>query len=1005
MSARGSLMANLRISKRWFALLVALLLALSVAPALAGADDVADGEGPEGFYIVIMEEAPLGVADVNAPATKAEMRKLDKAHDKALRSVGASKDDKIHSYHFAVNGFAAQLTTAEAAKMAQTDGVVTVFKDVMRHVQTDNTPSFLGLDDPGGPWEKDYTGENVVVGVIDTGIWPEHPSVADDGTYGPAPASFLGTGCDFGGPADPLFPPVVDDPFACNNKLLAAKSYHATFDLFLTINGGTYDAGSYNSARDEDGHGTHTATTAAGNAGVNATLLGEDRGVLSGVAPRARVSVYKGCWNSTLGDGCFTSDLVAAINGAVADGVDVINYSIGGGASLNGADDVAFLFAADAGVWVATSAGNSGPGAATVGGPASVPWITAVGASTQDREFIGSVDLGDGTNIEGITVTGGVGPADLVDSEDIPAAGASVAQAELCLAGSLDPTAAAGKIVLCKRGAIARVAKSQNVQAAGGIGLVLYNSSPTQTLNTDNHYIPSLHISNADGLTVKTYIDGAGSGATATINGGVKTPTSGNVMAGFSSRGPNPVAADIIKPDVTAPGVNVLAGNTPTALLGAPGQLFQSISGTSMSSPHVAGVFALLKQANPNWSPAAAKSAIMTTARQDVVKEDGSTPADPFDFGAGHIKPGGMANKGSMFQPGLVYDAGLLEYAAFTCGTDQQIFTPGSCDFLAANGFSFDASDLNLASIGIAEVPGSQTVTRTVTSVAQESGWRIYEASVEAPAGYEVTVSPSRIRLKRGQSATFEVTVTNLSAPVGAWRYGSLTWNETRGLYSVRSPIAVKASLFNAPALVDGAGDPGSASFDVLFGYTGDYTAAAHGLEAAIANSGSVWQDPDQSFSPGDTAGPTPGAVAFSFPISGAAYVRMELPDPDGSQPEDLDLFVLNSSGDLGASSTVPATDEVVELVLPADDTYTAYVHGWAAVPDPTPFTLYTWVISATPGGNLGIDSAPASASIGVTGTIDISWPDLPAGTHFGAVSHSDAGGLLGLTLVRVEAS
>ncbi len=991
-------------AKRWLALIAALVVALlALSPVASAEDDDAadDGKLGENFYIVVMEDDPLGKADPTSAATKAKQRKLDRKHDRALSEAGASTTDKIQSYHHALNGFAAQLTTAEAAKMAEVDGVVTVFKDVVRHIQTDNTPEFLDLTAPAGPWAKGLTGEDVVVGVIDTGIWPEHPSVADDGSYGPAPAAFVGTGCEFGGPADPLFPPVVDDPFTCNNKLLAAKSYHSTFDLFLTINSGTYDAGSYNSARDEDGHGTHTATTAAGNSGVSATLLGQDRGVLSGIAPRARVSVYKGCWNSSLGDGCFTSDLVAAINAAVADGVDVINYSIGGGASLNGADDVAFLIAANAGVWVATSAGNSGPGAATVGGPASTPWITAVGASTQSREFIGSVDLGDGTNIEGITVTAGVGPDDLVDAEDIPLAPATPAQSELCLAGTLDPGLAAGKVVLCKRGLTARVSKSQVADAAGAVGMVLYNSSPVQTLNTDNHSIPSLHVSNADGLTVKAYIDSAGSGATATINGGVKTPTSGNVMAGFSSRGPNPVAADIIKPDVTAPGVNVLAGNTPTALLGAPGQLFQSISGTSMSSPHVAGTFALLKQANPGWSAAAAKSAIMTTARQDVVKEDGSTPADPFDFGAGHITPGGKANKGSIYEPGLVYDANLLDYAAFSCGTDQQIFAQGSCDFLAANGFSFDASDLNLASIGIAELAGPQTVTRTVTSVAKENGWRTYNASVDAPAGYDVTVSPSQIKLKKGQSATFEVTISNDGTGVpGAWSFGSLTWNDKTGHYAVRSPIAVRGTALVAPDKVNGSGASGSTSFDVTFGYNGPYTAAGHGLVTETATAGSVGQDPDQSFDPSDVGN---GATAHTFVFSGEAYARFAIPPSQAPALADLDVFVENPSGDIVASSTNGATDELIELVLPADGTWTVYVHGWAAAPDPSSYVLSSWVVSATPGGTLSVDSAPASATVGATATIDISWTGA-SGKMFGAVSHADGSGLIGLTLVEVNA-
>jgi subtilisin family serine protease len=301
------------------------------------------------------------------------------------------------------------------------------------------------------------------------------------------------------------------------------------------------------------------------------------------------------------------------------------------------------------------------------------------------------------------------------------------------------------------------------------------------------------------------------------------------------------VSPDIIKPDITAPGVNILAGHSPFPVPGpgaVPGELFQAIGGTSMSSPHIAGVFALLKQAHPDWSPATAKSALMTTAYQDVMKEDGVTPADPFDFGSGHLNVEGPVNKGSAFQPGLAYDAGLFEYAAYTCGEDFGIFTSGSCDFLESIGVPMEARNLNVPSIGIDAIPGVQTIQRTVTSVANESSPREYTVSVDAPEGFEVTVSPSELRLKKGESATYEVTFTNVSAPAGEWRFGSLTWTDKTGNYSVRSPIAVNAAMFSAPDEVEGSGETGSTSFDVSFGYTGSYAAAPHGLAAAVVTSG-----------------------------------------------------------------------------------------------------------------------------------------------------------------------
>jgi hypothetical protein len=394
-----------------------------------------------------------------------------------------------------------------------------------------------------------------------------------------------------------------------------------------------------------------------------------------------------------------------------------------------------------------------------------------------------------------------------------------------------------------------------------------------------------------------------------------------------------------------------------------------------------------------------AKSALMTSAYQDVNKEDGITPADPFDMGAGHVNPGSPVHKGSSFQPGLVYDAGLFEYAAFTCGADLGVFSAGSCAFLESIGVPSDPSDLNLASIGIEGVAGSQTVERTVTSVAQENGWRTYSVSVDAPAGFDVSVSPSTFTLKSGQTATYYVTVTNVSAPAGEWRHGSLTWTDQTGNYSVYSPISVSAALFGAPSTVSGSGASGSASFDVSFGYTGSYAAAPHGLVAPTLSSDFIGQDPDQTYPSGDDS--PVGVQKWNFPISGAAFVRFELVIPG---PDDIDLFLENSSGNIIASSTNGGTNELIELTLPADDTYTMVVHGWAVPSAPLAYTMSTWVVPLVSGGSLSVDSAPTSAVIGASGPVDISWSGLAAGTQYlGAVSHTGDVGLMGLTLVEVN--
>jgi subtilisin family serine protease len=956
------------------------VLALALA-ALAPVGAAGAAEKEKESYVVIMAEDPLvtteGQDNLDTQKAAKRQNELRASHAKALKASGAQTSQQVNDYTVALNGFSALLTADQAGEMEKQDGVLMVVKDEFRTRMTDSSGSFLGLDAPAGPWKTGLTGEGVVVGIIDDGIWPEHASFADDGSYAPLPG-FASLPCEFGNTAHNP----DDAPFTCNNKLLGARQMLATYRALIGA-----DPDEFDSARDDNGHGTHTASTAAGNAGVEASVLGVPRGTVSGVAPRARVIAYKGLGNL----GGFGSDLAAAIDQAVADGVDVINYSIGSSSFAIGPDDIAFLFAADAGVFVATSNGNSGPGAATTGSPASVPWLTSVGASTQSRFFQGSVDLGDGTSYTGASVTGGTDVLPIVDAAD--------AGSPLCVPGDLDASEVAGKIVLCQRGAIARVAKSYAVYLAGGAGMVLFNTNDADSLNTDNHWVPSVHTNFTQGSAIKTYVSSAAE-PTAQILAGDAVEVMAPTMASFSSRGPNRLSSDIIKPDITGPGVQILAGWSPFPDPGeVPGELFAAIAGTSMSSPHVAGAFALLKQAHPDWTAAMAKSALMTTAYQDVMKEDGLTPADPFDMGSGHMNPGGKTIKGSMFQPGLVYDAGLFEYAAFTCGAGLGVFTAGSCAFLESIGVPSDPSDLNLPSIGIDGIPGSQTVTRTVTSVAEESGWRTYNVSVDAPAGFSVKVSPSQIRLKKGQSATYDVTITNVSAPAGAWRFGSLTWEDTTGNYEVYSPIAVTAALFDAPAAVSGSGENGSASFDVTFGYTGPYAAAPHGLVGDAPVNGDIGQDPDQTYPSGDDS--PVGVQEWPFNLSGTAYARWELVIPGD---DDIDLFLKGPGGSIIASSTNGGTDELIELTLPADGTYTLVVHGWSVPSAPLPYTVSFFDVPlAAGGGTLDVTSAPTSATIGATGTITIGWAGLTSGERYlGAVSHTGDVGLMGLTLVEV---
>ena len=998
-----------------FVAAVATVLATSVLADTGPTPVTAAVSGPELPYIVVMESVPVlgneelatdhsDRPDPGSAAVEGYVDELQGEKQDALEAAGIDQSAMVASYDYAANGFSALLTDAEAEALAGQKGVTAVVRDELRHIQTDNSPSFLGLDDRGGAYASGYTGKGVVVGVIDTGIWPEHPSFADRGNLGPSPitfetidldpdpnAEFISTGCDFGNTAyNPM-----DAPFTCNNKLIGARNMRSLYDTLIT------PLEPYHSARDYDGHGTHTSSTAAGNAGVEASIFGRDFGEISGIAPDAWVVMYSACGDQ----GCFGGDLANAIDQAAADGVDVINYSIGSDTpGLNGIDDIAFLFAADAGIFVAVSNGNAGPAAGTVGSPASVPWVTSVGASEQDRAFVGQVRIDSGRRrsrtFEGASVGPGTnGAFPFVDSADH---GNEACDPEV----DFNPDIT-GAVVLCPRSP-GRTEKSRAVFEQGGVGMVMYNADDVQSLLTDNHFVPSVLVNNSDGLALKAYIAEKGSAARVQLTAGEKQHQRGNEMADFSSRGPvgAPASPDIIKPDVTAPGVQILAGNTPTPTQSAPGELFQAISGTSMSSPHVAGLFALIKQAHPDWSAAMAKSALMTTARQDVRKETGTGRATPFDFGAGHVDPSGRTSaEGSLFNPGLVYEAGLFEYAAFTCGAEAAIFSPGTCDFLASLGLPLETYNLNYPSIGVSEVPGSKTVIRTVTNVSTRT--TTYRAKVDKPVGFDVSVSPNRIRLAPGESATFEVAFTVQAAPVGEWRFGSLTWESERN--KVRSPIAVKAAAIEFPSSVSGAGVTGSASFPVSFGYSGPYVATAHGMAADAPQSGLVLHDgPDQQFDPVEDV-PQGDVVAHPFSLTGSAFLRITMGEDDLTSVDpaatDIDLY-LYRGGELVAQSTAGGTDELIELEAPADGDYTLYVHGWQVV-DPPPgvgYTFHLWDVP-TAASTLSINPAtPTTAVLGTIGTVVVDWTGLtPPGRYLGAVSHSDGTTNFGLTMVEVD--
>ena len=982
--------------------LSALLLAsagLGLLAPSAWAADAAKAAHRNKAYIVQLAEQPVsaysgGIAgyaatkprqgqkiNPNSPQVSSYMSYLAARQDSVLNSVGGGK--KLYSYGYVFNGFAAELTEAQAQKLAQTRGVLAVTKDELRKFDTASTPAFLGLTGASGFWATKAKGEGIVIGIVDSGIWPEHPSFSDrTGSNGNASQDGKLAYQQLPGWHGKCTPGEAFAATHCNQKLIGAQYFNAGFGG----NAGVKEQFPYefNSPRDADGHGSHTASTAGGNANVAATGPAAVFGSINGVAPRARISAYKVCWGNNGEGGCFGVDSVAAIDQAVADGVDVINFSISG-TTTNFRDpvEIAFLFAADAGVFVATSAGNNGPGSGTVAHPS--PWVTTVAAGTHNRDGVGSVTLGNGATYSGASVAAALASRPLIDSTAAGLPGADPTALALCFAAVdndgvpvLDPAKVAGKIVVCDRGVSARVNKSLAVQQAGGVGMILVNTS-TNSINADLHAVPTVHLQDTARAAVKAYA--AQAGATAAINAAtIVFNAAAPFTASFSSRGPLTAGGgDVLKPDLMAPGQDIIAAVSP---IGYNGRLFDSLSGTSMSSPHVAGLAALLKELKPGWSPMAIKSALMTTG-SDVL--DGGTPAPEtnpvliFRQGAGHVRPNSAAD------PGLVFDSNFADWLGFLCGTQLAAST---CT--GAGVPVLDPSNFNAPSIAIGDLAGVQTVTRRVTNVGGNPA--TYTASINGPSGFNTVIAPSSLTLAAGETKSFSVTFTRTAAALNAYSGGQLRLSD--GTHTVRVPVVVRPVALAAPVQV------GAGSYNVTFGYTGPFTATARGLIPAVVTPGTVTQDPDQEFSVTDPAGTV--AIPVVIP-AGTTYARFSLFNADVVAGSDIDLYVANSAGTLVGASGSGGSDEEVNLVSPAAGTYTVYVHGWGLPTGTSAFRLHAWLLGSADAGNMTV-SAPASATLGQSGVITVTTSGLTTGVKYlGSVAYGGATGMPNPTIVRVD--
>jgi len=707
------------------ATVAALALTPLSLPSTAAGDSATAAE-PTGLYLVTL--VGPGATGNAGPLSAGAFRAAALAEQDATLAR-ADAGEPVYRWTSALNGYAVRLTADQVRALSADPSVVRVEADSV-HRLAGAPGSRPGTQHGVPPGSTAAGGAGTVIGVVDSGLWPDSPLFADVRGLGRSPHRFRGT-CVTG----PGW-----DAEVCDRKIVAARWFVDGYGVDRVRSTASL------SALDDDGHGTLVASVAAGNAGVSVRVPGQRTGLYSGLAPQARLAVYKACWTAPdpADDGCSTADLVAAVDQAVTDRVDVLNLSVDVRPPADGAVDTvdrALLGAAEAGIVVVGAAGNGGADAAARADH-PVPWVTTVGGTT--GVVRSGIARARGLRVEGaMAARRQTRPAQVVLGADVPAYGATSAQAGLCLPDTLDAARVTGQIVVCERGRIGRVDKSAAVRRADGVGMILVNRT-RGSVSADFHSVPTLHLAKAEAERLLRWLDRHPGRRVSLRPDGVSRVPERLVAWTSAGRGQDAFA----KPDLVATAVGVLGAAPPRP----GGHRWGLGTGTSVAAARVSGAAAVLISRR-DWSASEVRSALTTTAGRIA-----GSPS-PLRSGAGLVRPRHAD------RPGLVLRTAPADYRAWLEG-------------------QVPAARLNTPST---LVHGDQSVTRTVTNVARRAV--TYRFTVSGFRRHQVTVSPATIRLAPGRSARVRITVGEGpgTRPLDA---GWVSWTGSAGI-SGRMPVVV----------------------------------------------------------------------------------------------------------------------------------------------------------------------------------------------------------------------